>query len=159
MTLRRYCLRGVFRFYPLQSLQPYMPSYHNRYRKARWYLVRIPTDVVATNTSGHYLIQVPRPHRNEWINWRKPVSVANSQAIMAVVLSFSATLPKPKPYLRKNDRMLSSLIKRGRQNRFLLLQHIILLSKKMFDTPQSPLVRQKHCNDVSNMIHDLINVK
>lgn len=34
MTLRRYCLRGVFRFYPLQSLQPFMPSYHNRYRKA-----------------------------------------------------------------------------------------------------------------------------
>ena len=31
--------------------------------------------------------------------------------------------------------------------------------QKMFDTPQSPLVRQKHCNGISNIIHDLINVK
>ena len=34
MTLRRYCLRGVFRFYPLQSLQPCMPSYHKAIRQA-----------------------------------------------------------------------------------------------------------------------------
>ena len=40
-------------------------------------------DIVATNTSGHYHTSVPRPHRNEWINWRKPASVANSRDTMA----------------------------------------------------------------------------
>ena len=110
--------------------------------KARWYLVRIPTSIVATNTSGHSHIPVPRQPRNEWINWRKPVSAANSRDTIAVASSSSATLPKRKPSLKKNDRRWSLHIKRGRQNRFLLLQHIILLSKKMFDTPQSPLVRQ-----------------
>ena len=76
--------------------------------KARWYLVRIPTDIVATNTSGHYHTPVPRQPKNEWINWRKPVSVANSQAIMAGALSSSVTHPKPKPYTKRSVRMLSS---------------------------------------------------
>lgn len=82
--------------------------------KARWYSEKTPTDIVATNTFGHYLIQVPRPHRNEWINWRKQVSAANSQDTIAAASSSSATLPKRKHYLRKRGRRLSLLIKRGR---------------------------------------------
>ena len=69
MTLRRYCLRGVFRFYPLQSLQPCMPSYHNRYRKAKWCSEKIPTDIVATNTSGRCHTPVPRQPKSEWIRY------------------------------------------------------------------------------------------
>ena len=85
--------------------------------KAKWYLVRIPMVIVATNTSGHYHTPVPRLHRSEWINWRKPVSAANSQATMAATSSSSATLPKRKPYLKKNDKKLSSHIESGRQSR------------------------------------------
>ena len=72
--------------------------------KARWYSVKIPTDIAATNTSGHYHIPVPKPHKSEWINWRKQVSVANLQAIMEAVLSSSATLPKQRPYSNRSDR-------------------------------------------------------
>lgn len=36
--------------------------------KAKWYSEKTPTDIVATNTSGHYHTPVPKPHRNEWIN-------------------------------------------------------------------------------------------
>ena len=84
--------------------------------KAKWYSVRIHTGIVATNTSGHYLIQVPRPHRNEWINWRKLASVANSQAIVVATSSFLATLLKLKLYSKRSDRRLSSLIRSGRIN-------------------------------------------
>ncbi|MBR2026135.1 MAG: hypothetical protein IKA07_03255, partial [Alistipes sp.] len=38
-----------------------------------------PTDIMATNTFGHSHTPVPRQHRNEWINWRKQVSAANSR--------------------------------------------------------------------------------
>ena len=81
--------------------------------KEKWYSEKTLTVIVATNTSGHYLIQVPRPHRNEWINWRKQVSAANSQATMAAASSSSATHPKRKHYLRKSVKMLSSHIRRG----------------------------------------------
>ena len=53
---------------------------------------------MAINTSGHYHTIVPRPHKNEWINWRKQVSVANLQAIIVAISSSLATLPKPRPY-------------------------------------------------------------
>ena len=86
--------------------------------KVKWYSERIPTDIVATNTSGHSHIPVPRPHRNEWINWRKPVSAANSRDTMAVASSSLATLPKPRHYLRKSARMLSSHIRRGCQSKY-----------------------------------------
>ena len=85
--------------------------------KARWYSARTLTDIVATNTSGHYHIPVPRLPRNEWISWRKLVSAANSQATMVGASSSSATLPKPKPYLKKNGRMLFLHIESGRQSR------------------------------------------
>lgn len=85
--------------------------------KAKWYLEKTPTDIVATNTSGHYHTQVPRLHKNEWINWRKPVSAASSQATMVGASSSSATIPKRKHYLRKRGRRLSSLIVLGRQSR------------------------------------------
>ena len=85
--------------------------------KARWYSEKIHTGIVATNTSGHYLIQVPRPPKSEWISWRKPVSAANLQAIMAGASSSSVILLKPKPYLKKSVRMLSSHIRRGKQSR------------------------------------------
>ena len=65
---------------------------------------KTPTGIVATNTSGRCHTPVPRLHKNEWINWRKQESAVNSQVIMAGALSFSATLPKPKPYLNKSDR-------------------------------------------------------
>lgn len=93
-------------------------SFHNSQRlQGKWCSEKIPTDIVATNISGHSHTPVPRQPRNEWINWRKPVSAANSQDTMVAALSSSATLPKPKPYLRKSVRMLSSLIRRGRQSR------------------------------------------
>ena len=129
MTLRRYCLWGVFRFYPLQSLQPCMPSYHNRYRKAKWCSVKIPTDIVATNTSGHSHTPVPRQHKNEWINWRKRVSAANSQVTMTAVLSSSATLPKRKHYLKRSVRRLLLLIRRGKRSRCRLRKILNILSR------------------------------
>lgn len=93
-------------------------SFHNSQRlQGKWYSEKTHTDIVAINTSGHYHTQVPRPHRNEWINWRKQVSAANSQDTMAAALSSSATLPKRKHCLKKNDRRLSLLIRRGRQSR------------------------------------------
>ena len=75
------------------------------------------TDIVATNTSGHYHIRVLRPHRDEWINWGKPASAVNSQAIMAAASSSLATLPKPRPYSNRSVKRLSLLIRRGRQSR------------------------------------------
>ena len=86
--------------------------------KVKWYSERIPKDIVATNTSGHSHTQVPRPHRNEWINWRKQVSVANLQAITEAASSSSATPQKPKPSLRKSVRRLSLHIKRGKRSRY-----------------------------------------
>ena len=74
--------------------------------KAKWYSEKIHTGTVATNTSGHYPIQVPRPPQSEWICWRKPVSAASSQAIMAGASSSSAIHPKPKPYLKRSARRL-----------------------------------------------------
>ena len=92
-----------------QALEGAYFSFHNSQRlQGKMILGKTHTDIVATNTSGHYPIQVPRPHRNEWISWRKPVSVANSQAIMAGALSSSVTHPKPKPYTKRSVRMLSS---------------------------------------------------
>lgn len=85
--------------------------------KVKWYSERIPTDIVATNTSGHSHTPVPRPHRNEWINWKKQASVANSRVTMAAASSSSATLPKRKPYSKRSVRMLSSHIRHGRQSR------------------------------------------
>ena len=51
--------------------------------KAGWYSEKIHTGIVATNTSGHYPIQVPGLPKNEWISWRKPVFAASSLAIIA----------------------------------------------------------------------------
>lgn len=85
--------------------------------KAKWYSEKTPTDIVATNTSGLSHTPVPRPPRNEWINWRKPVSAASSRATMAAASSSSATLQKRKHNLRKRGRRLSSLIVLGRQSR------------------------------------------
>lgn len=93
-------------------------SFHNSQRlQGKWYSEKTPTDIVATNTSGLSHTPVPRPPRNEWINWRKPVSAASSRATMAAASSSSATLPKRKHNLRKRGRRLSSLIVLGRQSR------------------------------------------
>ena len=86
--------------------------------KAKWCSEKTPTDIVATNTFGHCHTQVPRLHRNEWINWRKRVSAANSQVTMAAALSSSATHPKRKHYLNKSVKRLSSHIKSGRRSRY-----------------------------------------
>ena len=86
--------------------------------KAKWYSEKTPTDIVATNTSGHSHIPVPRPHKKEWRNWRKLVSAANSQDTMAAASNFSATQLKRKPYLRKRGRRSLLHIKRGRQSRY-----------------------------------------
>ena len=86
--------------------------------KVRWYSEKTHTDIVATNTSGHYPIQVPKLHKNEQINWRKPVSAANSRATMAGASSFSATSPKQKYYSKKIVRMLSLLIRHGKRNKY-----------------------------------------
>lgn len=51
--------------------------------KARWYSEKIHTNIAEINTFGHYHTIVPRLPKSEWINWRKPVSVVNSQVIMA----------------------------------------------------------------------------
>ena len=83
----------------------------------RWYSVRIPTYISATNTFCHCHTQVPRPHKNEWINWRKRVSAANSRATTVAASSSSATLPKLKPYLRKRGRRSLLHIKCGRLSR------------------------------------------
>ena len=88
--------------------------------KVKWYSERIPTDIVATNTSGHSHTPVPRPPRNEWINWRKPVSAASSQVTMAAASSSSATHQKLKPYLRKSVRRLSSHVGSGKTNKSLI---------------------------------------
>ena len=85
--------------------------------KVKWYSAKTRTDIVATNTSGHYPIQVPRQPKSEWINWRKPVSAASSQVTMEAASSISATLPKPKHYSKMNDRRLSLLIRCGSQSR------------------------------------------
>ena len=118
--------------------------------RARWYSVRTHTVIVATNTSGHSHTPVPRQPKNEWINWRKQVSAANLQAIMEAVLSSSATLPKPKHYSKKNDKMLLSHIESGRQNReklyrqcyYSILMAIILnLMVAIFASPQKHFYR------------------
>lgn len=69
---------------------------------------------------GHYHTQVPRPHRNEWINWRKPVSAVNSRATMAAASSSSATHPKRKHYLNKSVKRSLLHIKSGRLSRYRL---------------------------------------
>lgn len=94
-------------------------SFHNSQRlQGKWYLEKTPTDIVATNTSGHSHTPVPRPPKSEWINWRKQESAANSQDTIAAALSSSATHQKPKPYLKRSVMRLLLLIRRGRLSRY-----------------------------------------
>ena len=65
----------------------------------------------------HSHTPVPRPPRNEWINWRKPASATSSQVTMAAALNFSATLPKRKPYLSRSVKRLSWPIRSGKESK------------------------------------------
>ena len=58
--------------------------------------------------------------KNEWINWRKQVSVANSQATTVGASSSSATPPKRKHYLNKSVKRSLLHIKSGRLSRYRL---------------------------------------